>query len=139
MRTMLPLFAVGIAALLASGGPATAQAPELKKLHILMVYDTNASDLTKSLKADKKRMLSLWRDTIPANRHNVVVLEGDKVTKEEILAHYKKMQVGRNEGLVFYYAGHGARDEKTEKHFFDLKAGSPLWREDLTRAMEAKK
>lgn len=67
------------------------------------------------------------------------MLEGDRATKEEILAYYEKLRVAPNEGLVFYFAGHGARDEKTEKHFFDLRKGSPLLREDLTRAMEAKK
>jgi hypothetical protein len=139
MRGLPHVFAVGLIAGLASGGLAQAQAPELKKLHILMVFDTNAPELAKSLRVDKRRMLTLWRDTVPADRRQVTVLEDEKATKEKILDYYKNLQVGANEGLVFFYAGHGARDEKNGKHFFDLKKGSPLIREELTKAMEAKK
>jgi hypothetical protein len=139
MRGVLHLFAVGIVAGLASGGPAPAQAPDLKKLHILMVFDTNARDLAKSLSKDKRRMLLMWNETVPQRLREIKVLEGDKANRQEVLAYYQNLQVAPNEGLVFYYAGHGARDKETSKPFFEFRQGGNLLREDLIRAMEAKK
>jgi hypothetical protein len=139
MRSLTQLLAVGILAGLALGGQARAQAPELQKVHILMVFDTNAKELAKSLGIDKRRMITLWKETIPQDRRTIKLLEGEEATKEQILNYYKNLQVGRNEGVVFYYAGHGATDKETRKHFFDLKKGPPLLREDLTSVMGSKK
>src|SRR5262245_8920017 len=112
-------------------------AAELKKLHILMVFDTRASDLAKSVRVDEWRMRLLWKETIPSGRYTLTTLSGAKVTKEGILAHYKNLRLGPNDGVLFYYAGHAATDVKTGKHYFDLAGDNPLFRKDLVKSMEA--
>jgi hypothetical protein len=104
-----------------------------------MVLDTSAKELAKSVKLDRHRMERLWAETVPADRRTLTVLEGEKATAKAVLAHYDALKTSPAEGLVFYYAGHGARDEKTGKPFFDLRRGGPLLREELVRRMEAKK
>lgn len=118
---------------------ASAQPVELRKLHVLMVLDTSARELATSLQIDEKRVLRLWSETIPESRRSVTVLKGDQATRKDVLAYYDRLTLAPDEGLVFYYGGHGARDEKTNKPFFDLKKGSPLLREELLQAMLAKK
>lgn len=134
MRIPVTLVLVG----LCLGPFARAAEPELTKLHVLMVFDSNAKDLTQSVRVDEKRMDRLWVETIPAARRSVKTLKGDKATKKDVLAYYDALKVKPDEGLVFYFAGHGARDDQTKKHFFDLKQGGPLVRDDLLQAMQAK-
>lgn len=118
---------------------AAATPPEVKRLHILMVFDTEAADLKLSLQVDERRMRRLWLETIPASRYTLTVLKGKQVTRKEVLAHYEKAKVGPGDGLLFYYAGHGAVDRKTREHHFDLMGDKALSRKDVLRAMEAKK
>jgi hypothetical protein len=110
---------------------------ELKHLHILMVFDTKASDLAKSVRVDERRMRRLWKETIPSSRYTAIMFSGAKVTQAGILAHYKSLRLGPNEGVLFFYAGHAATDIKTGKHYFDLIGDKPLFRRDLVKAMEA--
>lgn len=110
--------------------------PELKKLHILMVFDTNDERLASSLLIDEKRLGRLWASTIPATRHTARVLTGKEVTATAIMDHYRKLKLGQDEGVLFFYGGHGAADPK-KGNYLDLQAGKPLIRSDLRRAMEA--
>jgi hypothetical protein len=133
------LFAlVGILGLAGAGVWGTTP-DQLAKLHILMVIDTAASDLTRSVTLDEKRMLRLWRETIPESMRTLTILKGEKATRKAILAHYHDLRVQPDEGVLFYYAGHGTRDKKSGKHLLDLSQGLPLSREDLVRAIEAKR
>jgi hypothetical protein len=139
-RTVIGL--VALAWVLCTGGSGarlTAAAPELKKVHILMVFDTSDPRLGKSLEIDQQRLLYLWKSTIPLSRHTLKVLEGSAVNRERILAYYRDLKVDPDEGLVFVYGGHGAIDRKTGQHFLQLTRGKPLVRSDLRKAMEAKK
>lgn len=112
--------------------------PELKRLHVLVVIDSAARDLAYSVRIDRERIEHLLMTTIPADRYRLTVLEGKKATARQILTYYRNLRTAPGEGLLFYYAGHGARDEKTGKPFFDLRVGGPLLREDLIRHMEAR-
>src|SRR5947207_9257138 len=64
---------------------AGAAPPELKKLHILLVFDTN--ELT-GLEKDLVAVQGLLRLGIPQDRMSVTVLKGDPVTPENVLKHY---------------------------------------------------
>jgi hypothetical protein len=123
-------------ALLASSAVKAAPPPELKKLHVLMVIDTS-SDLVDSLKIDTRRMTQLLETHIPADRCTRTVLHGKDATSEKILDHYARLRVSPSEGLLFFYAGHGATDDKVG-HCLLLANGKPLVRSELRRAMEAK-
>jgi hypothetical protein len=133
---------VGLVALgLVLGGPAarlTAAPAEIKKLHVLMVFDTNDDGLESSLKIDEWRMRRVLRETIPEDRYALTVIKGDDVTPERILAYYSELKPNADDGLLFFYGGHGALDAE-KRHFFELSCGKTLVRADLRKAMEEKK
>ncbi|MFO0878659.1 MAG: caspase family protein [Gemmataceae bacterium] len=136
------LLVVFGAALVCAGtldaAPVVSTPTEIRHLHVLLVVDTGAKDLAFSLKIDRERMEQFLERTIPVDRYTLHVLEGQKANARSILSHYRNLRVNKEDGLLFYYAGHGAREEKTGRPFFDLKQGGPLFRQDVVRAMEAK-
>src|SRR5262245_11471627 len=134
---------IALALMLLAGAPAApAQAPrvsppaELKKLHVLMVFDTKDERLEPSLVIDEKRLTQLWANTMPKERYSLTVLKGAKVTPQAILEHYRKLKLGPSEGALFVYGGHGAIDPK-KGHYLQLASGKPLIRSELRKAMEA--
>src|SRR2546427_343578 len=95
--TLVGLVALG----LVLGGPVaclTAAPAELKKLHVLMVFDTNDEGLESSLKIDEWRMRRALTETIPADRCTVSVLKGDDVTPERILGYYSALKPNSDDG-----------------------------------------
>jgi hypothetical protein len=115
------------------------EVPELKKIHVLMVIDTHDKELAPSVKIDERRVRWMLRQTIPSGRYELTTLAGPRATKANILAHYRAHRAGRDDGLVFFYAGHGARDKWSDKAYLNLGKGGPLLRDNLVRAMEAKR
>jgi hypothetical protein len=137
-----------LVALIACGGslglftaPAPAASPprpaELKKLHILIVLDTN-SNLADGLRIDEQRLDALIFDTIPLDRRNLTVYTGKDVTRDKILNWVRTRRVTPDEGILVYYGGHGAID-KDKGHYFQLTSGPPLLRAELRKALEANK
>src|SRR5436190_7515001 len=137
MRPLCLLLAL-LAAGLATGTAPGAEPPALKKLRILMVFDTSDKDLAPSLKIDDWRMRRLVKKTIPESMRTLDVLTGKDVTADKIFDYYKKLKTGADEGLLFFYGGHGAIDPK-KGHYFQLTNGKALVRGELRAAMEAKK
>jgi hypothetical protein len=136
--------AAGLAALaaLAPCGRASAAAPlhsELKKLHVLVVVDTyDAGAKRLGMLLDQDNVVSFLRRTVPAERLSIRTLEGRAVTRGNILGYYEALEVGPDEGLFFYYSGHGATD-RTRGHALTLYNGRHyLLRADLLTAMKAK-
>jgi hypothetical protein len=114
---------------------ARAAPQELKKLHALLVIDTNSS-LKDSIVVDKARMEALLVNGIPKDRYDLKTLTGNEVTRQRILNYFQQMRAGGSDAILFYYAGHGAIDPQ-RGHFFYLQEGktAPLIRSDLRRAM----
>ncbi|MGL4553023.1 MAG: caspase family protein [Gemmataceae bacterium] len=111
---------------------------ELRKVHILMAFDTADADLGPSLVSDQKRMTKLWQSTIPSDRCSVTVLSAKKdVTGEKIFDYYKKLRgkVSPKDGLVFYFGGHGAINDKLG-HVLKLNSGKDVVRSHIRAAME---
>src|SRR5262245_55646016 len=108
IRGTLIVWLAALAALFASPG-AGASGAELKKLHILLAFDTN-SDLASQLVIDRFRLPNVLRHGIPRNRMTLTVLTGNNVTPEKVIAHYRALKVAKDEGLFFFYGGHGAYD-----------------------------
>lgn len=123
---------------LAGGRGVAAEMPELKKIHILVVLDTEASDLAPSLRVDEHRLRNLWRQAIPADRHSLTLLKGKQATRSVVLEQIRALPLHPDEGLVVYYGGHGATDPRSKQHYFDFSDGKPLLRVDVLRAMEDK-
>ena len=111
--------------------------PELKKLHVLVVLDTN-SNLADGLNIDRGHLEQLFsEDRVPRNRITVKVMTGKEVTRENILAYYRDRKVGPDEGLFFFYGGHGGRTPDS-KLFFALESlkGAPFFRAEVLPRME---
>src|SRR5262245_30452669 len=80
--------------------------PELRRLHALLVIDTR-SGLGESVKVDGTNVDRLLSSRLPKDRVEIKVLTGNDVSAEMILSYYRGLKVGRNDSLLFYYAGHG--------------------------------
>jgi hypothetical protein len=125
------------------GAPARSLAagkPDLKRLRVLLVFDT-VSDLKDQLVRDEERITRVLRSTIPARLLEVKLLRGRDATRERILAYYRNLKTGPDEGLVFFYGGQGATTPE-KGHSLQLQNGRPraeLARSELRKAMEAKK
>lgn len=115
---------------------APATPADLKKVHILLVFDTD-SDLEESLKIDEWRMKMLLFKSIPEARRTLTILKGKEATRDKILETYARLKVTKDEGLFFFYGGHGATDDR-QGHYIKLRNSKPLLRTDLRKAMEAK-
>lgn len=118
--------------------PATSRAAELRKLHVLLVFDT-VSDLDTQLVKDEMRLTSLLRHHIPKSRMQITVLKGDRATPANIRAYYRSLKVTPQEGMFFFYGGHGAIDPK-KGHYLALQFNkTPMLRDDLRFLMKSKK
>lgn len=129
------------AALLVTGNLALADTrpQELRTLHGLIVIDT-LSGLGESVAVDGSHIEDLLRGGIPRDRLDVTLLTGKDVTAPKILDYYRNVKVGPGDGLLFFYAGHGATDPE-KGHFFALQKlhTTPLSRSDLRQAMLARR
>ncbi len=113
---------------------------ELKKIRALLAIDTEADDLKASVLQDMRNIKMILDAYVPDNmRGEITVLEGKQVTRQAILDHYRRMPLVPDETLLFFYAGHGAIDNKGD-HFLLLQKGKdPLYRKDVVQAMKSRK
>ena len=141
-RRLLP-FAVAACFYCLAGATAVraqerAPTGELRLLRVLVVLDTSNSNLHDCLKVDEWRLRHTLTQTIPKGRYELRVLSGKEARAEEVLSYYRKLKTGPDEGLLFFYGGHGAIDPK-KGPFFKMEKGPILFRKDVLVAMEAKK
>jgi membrane-associated protease RseP (regulator of RpoE activity) len=128
------LLALGVAE--AHAAPPAKARDELSVIHVLVVADTNAN-IGASVKIDEDNFSgAISKGVADANRVDLTRLDGDNATPQKIVDYFKNLTVGQNEGVVFFYAGHGATIEKD--HTVTLSAGN-LKRVDLLNAMQATK
>ncbi len=132
-------FSVVVLSLALTPAPVPAQAPELTKLHALLVVDTR-SGLGESVVIDGRRMQSLLRTGIPPQRLDLTVFDKpDQLTRKSILGYYRALKTGPTEAVFFFYAGHGATDPE-KGHFMALQElhTEPLTRDELRQEMRKK-
>ncbi|MCE9566020.1 MAG: caspase family protein [Planctomycetes bacterium] len=133
LPTLLGLLFVG------SAGAQEAKTKEVAHLKVLLVADTSDPVLAKGVHRDTKNFTSFLANNIPKERYDLVVLTGESITPDQILAHYKNLKVGPDDGLLFYYSGHGSI-RPGKGHTLELQKGkNPLTRSDVVAAMTAKK
>jgi hypothetical protein len=140
LRRLAALVALALPSLVpaarAADGPA--QPRELKTVRALLVIDTD-SNLVESVKHDRENMRILLKEHIPEDRCKVDVLEGTRVTREEILRYYRDLRTGPDEALLFFYAGHGCIDPQLGQCLQPQMNHTPLVpRADIRKAMEEK-
>jgi hypothetical protein len=130
---------VGLVALvaLALAPAAHAQPRELKRLRVLLVINSDTDpDTADSVRHDRNNMLKVLEKYIPGRRRTIDVLQGKRVTREDILRYYRNLKTGPDESLLFYYAGHGAIDSKLG-HCLTPRRDRASWvpRADVRKAM----
>jgi hypothetical protein len=137
----LLLGACSVLACLALSAPrdaAAEEADDATRVHVLLVIDSNDPEIGTSVETDLGRIRKLVEWGLPEPRRSVVVLQGNDVTPQRILAHYEKLEVRPTETVFFYYAGHGAW--YTGGHYLRMQQGKGLLeRKDLLAAIAAKK
>lgn len=133
------LAAMAIFLLVTHLAPAAEPPSELRKLHALLVIDTNA-DLGDLVTIDGHRIEVILRNGVPSDRLELTVFKGKDVTSERILAYYHQLKAAPHDALLFYATCHGAIDPK-KGHWLTLQNARTdgLLRADLRKAMEEKK
>jgi hypothetical protein len=134
-----PLIICGVvAALFLAVGPgvmyAQERAADLQKLRVLLVIDSN-SNLKKSVLIDQGSMTEVLKVGVPPSRYDLKVLSGDNATPDRIIEYYRNLKTGPDEGLLFFYAGHGG----TKKDHTLTMQGGHLSRQTLINAMRQKR
>lgn len=126
------LVALTVACLLLAAALCPAQHPELRRLRVLLLLDSD-SNLGPGIDRDHQSLRIILTNGIPAGRLEVKVLRGDQATPANVLRYYRDLDTGPDEALLFYYSGHGALDPE-RGHFLQLEAGR-LYRARLREAM----
>jgi hypothetical protein len=127
-----------------SGSAATDQVERsqtsAKRIRVLVANDTDAVNIGANIVIDNRRILKVLREAAPENSGLLViddVLTGDRVTRDNILSHYQKLETAPSDTLLFLYSGHGGVD-RTSGHYLALTHGGALFRSELRREMQAK-
>lgn len=117
---------------------------ELTRVRVLMVGDTN-DQIGGIFQTELNKMQELLTAAVGANKVDITVLKGTNASPDKILEYYRNLQTGKDEAIVFYYAGHGCMDRNRKfdpiwasGHMLGMKAGG-LYRADLYKAIKAKK
>ena len=89
-------------------------------VHVILAVDGNAG-FGANLEADSKNMERIFRENVPKSQLDIVLMDTNKITPDNILETVAKVQVDENDTLVFYYSGHGANDAANGGHYFQFK------------------
>src|SRR5260370_14982293 len=92
------------------------QPKEAERVHFLLAIDTR-DKIAKALGLDLDRdnMKKIIGDSMqacgyqegPKGKYTITVLDATLMSEKTVLDHYRKLKVGDNETLVFYFTGHG--------------------------------
>jgi PDZ domain len=114
-------------------------APKTTKVHILLIFDTNATEMQDVLALNEKHLVALIQDRLDPEAVDLKLMKSNDVTADLILRYYSDLSVADSESVFCYYTGHGGYDE-TQGLFFHLttKGTQDLSRSKLLDAMQAK-
>lgn len=104
-------------------------------LHAILVGDTDASDITWSIRPQLDRLERTLEVGLPRGQVTVTILTGRQVTADGITRRLRTLRINANQDAVlFFYAGHGGFDSN-RGHYLDLSNGRTLYRAELEEAM----
>lgn len=121
------------------GNQAAAQAE--KRIHVLMIADTNDPNIGKSVQADVRTVLRLFEEFVPVrNRVLLPPITGNQVTPQNILDRIQNLApVAGVDTLLVYYSGHGAYDPVRRDHYIVMNQGrETLFHANIMRTIEAR-
>jgi hypothetical protein len=82
------------------------------------------------------RMQELLEANVLPEQLTVTWVPTDPMTPSAVLGVVQALQdVGPDDALMFYYAGHGAYDQQNRQYFHLLPSGQPLYRQTLYEAL----
>lgn len=106
---------------------------EAERFHAVLVFD-DASNVAQMIAADKRMIVELVA-TMFAGRGDMLILEGNDATPDNILKRLRTLPSQPSDSVFFYYAGHGGTEVK-RGHALTLTRGI-LYRSDLQEALAA--
>lgn len=120
----------------------------IKQVNCVLVFDTNGKDIESAVEGDKKRwegLLDNWEKriasqltakgiAIPGDLINYTIIDGDRVTAENIYSEIKA-KGETNAALFVWYTGHGAVIGDEKQHTLQLSSGN-LPRSELMKTMK---
>jgi len=89
-------------------------------IHVIIADDGRAG-FGANLVADYKNMERLFKENVPASRLELIVMDMDEITPDNILQTVQQTKLSAEDTLVFYYPGHAANDAGNGEHYFQLK------------------
>ncbi len=85
-----------------------------KKIHLLIVADTDDPAVGKDVEKDWKNIRQRFLENVPESQLSIAELTGKKATREGILSAIKNIKASADDTIVFAFAGHGLFDETIE-------------------------
>lgn len=114
---------------------------EADRVHFLLAVDYPYARAAESLGLDLDgyNMKKAIQDAMRANgftegpdgKYTITVLDGRNLSEKLVLEHYRRLKIGENETLVFYYTGHGGFDPEkghmlAMRNFYKLDKGNEV-------------
>jgi hypothetical protein len=105
------------------------------RVDVLIVCDTDTK--LAGIERDARAMRAVFEAGIQDPRLlRITNFTGPMVSPQQVFDYYRKVQVGPNDALVFFYTGHGATDPR-RGHCLTTERGM-IYRDDLRKAMQAR-
>jgi hypothetical protein len=110
-----------------------------EKVLAVLVADTGDSGIGADCGRDLDNMQDLFTTNMAAGQLIVTIVKGkEEVTPDRIKEKLIKLEVGKEDTVVFFYAGHGGFDKDRKEQGLDLPGGR-LMRKEILELLKAKK
>jgi hypothetical protein len=96
-----------------------------KKVHALLIMDTNAEDIKASIEVDQRNLEWMLTEAFKGDETllSLTILSGDNANPDKIREYFKNLPRWlTGESLLVYYSGHGYLDPK-QGHFLQITKG----------------
>ena len=97
-------------------------------IHILIAADTKDRNIGDGVQADLLNLKDLFETSIAETQLDLKTIDGDRVTRDDILRTINNFNCRPNDAMVFFWSGHGAHDN--QGHYIVTRT-SPLYRTEI--------